>query len=107
MEESLTVQHCPYNARMSEGMLDLVASRFRILGEPYRLRILQLLRRGEMSVAEIVDALDGTQPNVSRHLQLLSQSGIVVRRREGSKAFYSLKKAAALTLCELVHKNLT
>jgi len=60
-----------------------------------------------MSVAEIVDALDGTQPNVSRHLQLLSQSGIVVRRREGSKAFYSLKKAAALTLCELVHKNLT
>ena len=88
-------------------MLDRVASRFHILGEPYRLRILQVMRRGEMSVSEIVGALDGNQPNISRHLQLLYQAGIVARRRERNKVFYSLKWTTALTLCDLVHQSLT
>ena len=59
---------------MSDKMLDLVARRFRTLGEPYRLRILQELEVGEKSVGELVAALDGNQPNVSKHLQILSDA---------------------------------
>ena len=87
-------------------MLDLVASRFRTLGEPYRLRILQVLRRGAMTVGEIVETLDGNQPNISRHLQNLHQAGIVSRRRNGSSIIYSLVNPKVLTLCELVYRNL-
>ena len=60
---------------MSDKMLDLVARRFRTLGEPYRLRILQELEAGEKSVGELVAALDGNQPNVSKHLHILSDAG--------------------------------
>jgi DNA-binding transcriptional ArsR family regulator len=90
---------------MSDTMLDLVAGRFRTLGEPYRLRILQVLRRGEMRVGDLVEELDGNQPNVSKHLQILYQAGIVGRKREGSSIVYSLNDPSVLKLCELVHRN--
>lgn len=88
--------------RMSDEVLILVASRFRALGEPYRLRILQVLRRGAMTVGEVVQALNGNQPNVSKHLQILYQAGIVNRRRSGSSIVYSIKDTTVFTLCKLV-----
>lgn len=69
--------------RMSDEMLNRVASRFHTLGDPYRLRILQVLISGAMTVGEVVQALDGNQSNVSRHLQIFYRAGIVRRRREG------------------------
>ena len=99
--------HGPCNWRMSDEMLVPIASRFRTLGEPYRLRILQVLRRGAMTVGELVQSLDGNQPNVSRHLQILYQAGIVGRRREGSNVIYSLNDLTVFRLCELVHRNKT
>ena len=75
---------------MSDKTLDLVAARFRTLGEPYRLRILQVLGRGAMRVGDLVEELEGNQPNVSNHLQILYQAGIVGRRREGSSIVCSL-----------------
>jgi len=95
----------PCKLRMSDEMLDLVASRFRTLGEPYRLRILQELRRGAMTVGEMVQSPGGNQPNVSRHLQILYQAGIVGRRREGSKVIYSVSDPTIFTLCELAHRH--
>ena len=83
----------PCKLIMSDEVLDLVASRFRTLGEPYRLRILQVLRRGAMTVGELVRSLDGNQPNVSRHLQILYQSGIVRRKRGGKNV--SLAKTSS------------
>ncbi|MBS1805588.1 MAG: winged helix-turn-helix transcriptional regulator [Acidobacteria bacterium] len=88
--------------RMSDETRLLVASRFRTLGEPYRLRILQTLRQGAMTVGELVHSLDGNQPNISRHLQILYQAGIVSRRRSGSNIIYSIKDLTVFTLCELV-----
>ena len=87
---------------MSGKMLDLVARRFRTLGEPYRLRILQELEAGEKSVGELVAALDGNQPNVSKHLQILSGAGLIGRRREGTSIFYAISDPMVFKLCALV-----
>jgi len=87
---------------MSEKMLDLVARRFRTLGEPYRLRILQVLEAGEQSVGELVGALDGNQPNISKHLQVLFDAGLISRRREGTSIFYSISDPMVFKLCALV-----
>ena len=85
--------HCPCQLRMSDEMLDRVASRCHTLGEPYRLRIIQVLMRGAITVGEMVQVLAGNQPNVSRHLQILYGAGILQRRREGTSVVYSLKSA--------------
>ena len=87
---------------MSDKMLDLVARRFRTLGEPYRLRVLQELQAGEKSVGELVAALDGNQPNVSKHLQILSDAGLIGRRREGTFIFYAISDPMVFKLCALV-----
>lgn len=95
----------PCKLKMSNEMLILVAARFRVLGEPYRLRILQVLRQGAMTVGELVESLDGNQPNISRHLQILHQAGVVSRRRSGSHIIYSIKDPVVFSLCEFVHRN--
>lgn len=92
---------------MSDKMLDLVARRFRTLGEPYRLRILQELEAGESSVGELVAALDGNQPNVSKHLQVLFDAGLIGRRREGTSIFYAISDPMVFKLCTLVCSNET
>lgn len=58
--------------------------------EPTRLRMLALLARGELSVSELTSILAQSQPRVSRHLKLLTDSGLVARSREGAWAFYRL-----------------
>lgn len=83
-------------------MLELVARRFRTLGEPFRLRILQELEAGEKSVGELVAALEGNQPNVSKHLQILSDAGLIARRREGTSIFYTISDPMVFKLCALV-----
>jgi DNA-binding transcriptional ArsR family regulator len=87
---------------MSHKMLDLVARRFRTLGEPYRLRILQELETGEKSVGELVGELDGNQPNVSKHLQILFDAGLISRRREGTSVIYAISDPMVFRLCALV-----
>ncbi len=83
-------------------MLDLVARRFRTLGEPYRLRILQELEAGEKSVGELVAALEGNQPNISKHLQVLFDAGLIGRRREGTSILYAISDPMVFQLCALV-----
>jgi DNA-binding transcriptional ArsR family regulator len=58
-----------------------------------------------MRVGDLVEELDGNQPNVSKHLQILYQAGIVGRRREGKSIVYSLNDPTVFRLCELVHRN--
>ena len=53
-------------------------------------------------MGQLVQALDGNQPNVSKHLQILTQAGIVTRRRSGINIIYSIKDPTVFTLCELV-----
>lgn len=90
---------------ISDKMLELIARRFRILGEPLRLRILQGLESGQKTVNELVSELDGNQPNVSKHLQILSDGGLVSRRREGTSIVYAISDPMVFKLCELVCKS--
>lgn len=86
-------------------MLDLIARRFRTLGEPYRLRILQELQTGERSVGELVTVLDGNQPNVSKHLAILHDAGLVSRRREATSIFYGIADPMVFKLCNLLCRS--
>ncbi len=86
-------------------MIELVARRFQILGEPCRLRILQALQQRPMTVNQVVDALDGNQPNISKHLQILFDAGLVGRERSGNCVLYSIADPAVFKLCELVCRS--
>lgn len=90
---------------LSERMTELVAQRFRLLGEPMRLRILQALESGELSVNEIVAGLRSSQPNISKHLQALCQGGLISRRRDGLNIFYSIADPMVFKLCGLVCRS--
>lgn len=91
---------------MSDKQLQLVAERFRILGEPLRLRLLQLLQAGEHSVGELVELSGAQQANVSKHLQILRQAGLVERRKEGLQAYYSIGDPSVFALCDVVCNRL-
>ena len=93
--------------RLTETMTEVVAQRFRLLGEPMRLRILQLLEEGELPVNEIVDTLKSSQPNISKHLQALCHGGLISRRREGLNIFYSIADPMVFKLCDLVCNSAT
>jgi len=90
-----------------DDLLELIASRFRCLGEPMRLRLLQALRTGERSVTELVELTGAGQANVSRHLATLSRHGLVARRRDGLSVFYRIADPRVFDLCELVCDGLT
>jgi DNA-binding transcriptional ArsR family regulator len=94
------------NHLLSEDQLEQVALRFRLLGEPMRLRILQTVCGEPRTVNEIVDAVGATQANVSKHLALLAGAGILARRKDGQRVYYCMKDQLAMKLCALVHKHL-
>src|SRR5215470_15138228 len=89
----------------SEG-LELIAARFRLLAEPMRLRLLHALGRDEMSVTELVETIGAGQANVSKHLGLLTDAGIVRRRKHGLSVFYRVCDDTIFDLCELVCASL-
>ena len=82
--------------------LELVARRFAVLAEPMRLRLIQALFAGEKSVNTLVEEVGGTQANVSRHLQTLTQAHVLSRRKEGLQVFYAIADPSIYQLCELV-----
>ena len=83
-------------------LAELIAQRFRVIGDPTRIRILDLLRDGERTVGEITLALGTSQQNASKHLGVLLQAGIVARRKEGTSARYSVADPGVFELCEQV-----
>ena len=68
---------------LPEPIVELVAQRFRVIGEPMRIRILDRLRDGEATVAELTEHLATSQQNVSKHLGVLHQAGILSRQKTG------------------------
>jgi len=87
---------------LSGELVEQIAQRFRVLGEPMRIRILDVLRDGEANVQELTDALGTTQQNVSKHLGVLHAAGIVTRRREGNRALYAISDESVFELCDTV-----
>jgi len=91
---------------LSNEALELIANRFKILSEPIRLRILQTLQEGERSVTELTEAVETSQPNVSKHLKILQDAGIVKRQPQGNTVYYSIADESIFTLCETVCSSL-
>jgi DNA-binding transcriptional ArsR family regulator len=95
--QTATVPH-PLPAQLIER----IAERFRILGEPMRIRLLDALRDGEATVGELQEATGASQQNVSKHLGVLLRAGIVEKRKEGNFSVYAIADPAVFSLCEEV-----
>jgi DNA-binding transcriptional ArsR family regulator len=85
-----------------QDLVELIARRFRLLAEPMRIRLLDRLRDGEATVQELAEALDTTQQNVSKHLALLAEGGVLARRKERTSVYYRIADDGVLALCEQV-----
>ena len=82
--------------------MELIAQRFRVISEPMRIRVLDALRDGPLTIAELTEALGATQQNVSKHVGVLAQAGIVTREKDGNRVRCSIADESILELCELV-----
>jgi len=87
---------------LPDEALTQVAAYFQALSEPTRLRILNMLRQRERSVGELAQLCGFSSANVSRHLSLLTQHGLVQRESRGNSAYYSIADASVYALCDLV-----
>jgi DNA-binding transcriptional ArsR family regulator len=98
--------HCIRMENLSPEALAQVAAYFQALSEPARLRLLNLLRVKTHSVGELADATGYSPANVSRHLALLAQHGVLARETKGTSVYYSIADPAVYELCNLVCGNL-
>src|SRR5688500_11796719 len=87
---------------LPDALVELIAQRFRVIGEPMRIRLLDQLRDGPMTVNELTDALGATQQNVSKHIGVLAQAGIVGREKAGNRVRCFIADNTVFALCELV-----
>jgi DNA-binding transcriptional ArsR family regulator len=85
---------------LPDDLIELIARRFRVLADPTRIKLLDLLRQREASVLELTEMIGSTQQNVSKHLGVLLQAGIVARRKVGNYAYYSIADEGVFALCE-------
>ncbi len=87
---------------LPEDLAELIARRFRALGDPLRVRLLDLLRDGELSVTTLAERLGAGQQNVSKHLAVLVEAGMLARRKEGNHVYYRIADEGVFALCEQV-----
>jgi len=87
---------------LPDPLVDLIAQRFRVLGEPMRIKLLDSLRDGAASVGELQEAVGASQQNVSKHLGVLNQAGMVSRTKRGTSAVYEIADDSVFELCEHV-----
>lgn len=91
--------------KLSTDAMEQVAEYFHALAEPQRLRLLSELRQGERSVGQLVEALGATQSNVSKHLEVMFDAGLLARERRGTSTIYRIAEPETLQLCDLVCGN--
>ena len=87
---------------LPDDLAELIARRFRAIGEPMRIRLLDRLRDGEATVGELSEALSASQQNISKHLAVLADVGILGRRKEGNRVYYRVIDEGVFALCEEV-----
>ncbi len=90
------------NKLLSRPALEIVAARFRALSDASRLQILQHLFNGEQSVQALCELSGMSQANVSKHLSVLAEQGIVQKRRQGLFVYYSIGDETIYQLCDIV-----
>lgn len=93
---------CPKMEGLPDEALAKVAAYFQALSEPTRLQILNMLRPGGRSVGELAQLCGYSSANISRHLTLLTQHGLVARESRGNSAIYTIADPSVYALCDLV-----
>ena len=91
---------------LPDPLVELVAERFRVLGEPMRIKLMDRLRDGEASVGELQEAVAASQQNVSKHLGILRAAGMVSRSKRGNRTVYAISDPSMFELCEVVTEGL-
>ena len=95
--------YCMPAELLPKAFIERVSRRFKLLSEPVRLELLNLLQlHGEMNVQDLVEGTGQSQANVSKHLLLMARTGILHRRKEGLNVYYSIKDPTIQSLCLLV-----
>src|SRR5262245_3826680 len=87
---------------LPEALAELIALRFRVIGEPMRIRLLDALRDGPLTINELTVVLGASQQNVSKHVGVLAQAGIVAREKDGTRVRCSIADESIFKLCEIV-----
>lgn len=87
---------------LTDRARERMAARFRALGDPTRLNILERLFRSPASVGEVIEYVGGTQANVSKHLGVLRSQGLVGRRKQGNRTVYSIADPSLERICVVV-----
>jgi DNA-binding transcriptional ArsR family regulator len=87
---------------LPEPLIELVAQRFRVLGEPMRIKLLDRLRAGEATVGELQRTVGASQQNVSKHLGILHAAGMVSRTKDGNHTRYAISDPVIFELCDQV-----
>jgi DNA-binding transcriptional ArsR family regulator len=83
-------------------LAEMIAARLRVIGDPTRIRILDLLRERELTVTQVTAELGTSQQNASKHLGVLLRAGILARRKQGNSSVYSIADRGVYELCEQV-----
>ncbi len=89
-------------SKLDDRALLYVAKYFKALAEPMRLKVLNALQDGEKNVSQLTEITGGTQANISKHLSMLAESGLVKREARGTSVYYSIANPSVYELCELV-----
>ena len=92
----------PADKSLQDAALEMIAGRFRALSEPVRLRLLSTLMTGECNVTQLVAAAGTGQANVSKHLSILKQAGMITTRREGLSTICAIADPSIYQLCEIM-----
>ena len=87
---------------LPEAMIDMIARRFRVLAEPMRIKLLDSLTQEPATVGELTEITGASQQNVSKHLGVLAQAGMVERVKRGNCVVYSIADDSLYPLCEMV-----
>jgi ArsR family transcriptional regulator len=94
------------HASLPDSALEMIAMRFKALAEPMRLRLLNTLMQGERTVSQLVESTGASQANVSKHLAILREAGIVAARRSGLTTICSIADPAIYQICDIMCSRL-
>jgi len=86
--------------------LEFKARIFKVIGDPNRVKILEILRNGEICQCEIIPLIGQSQPAVSRHLKLLEESGLITSYKNTTKIFYNISDKHIYTLLDSIDKKM-
>jgi DNA-binding transcriptional ArsR family regulator len=87
---------------MEERVLELKAEVLKVLAQPTRLKILELLRNGERCICEIVPAINGEQSNISKHISLMQKTHLITTRKDGVKVMVNVKDPRVFEILDKV-----